>query len=260
MRRRALSYADELLPRGPGDLLLQLTLFLGCYGAYVVVRAAIASGELAVRATANATRIISAERALHVFAEPAIQSWASGSRLLITLVDVVYLNAHFLVTLCALVYVYLRRNDRWPPVRDTFLIAMALALAGYALFPTAPPRLLPQYGFTDSIRQFSGISLDHGTSSAFVNVYAAVPSMHVCFAAMLGASMWRLVNNRLARLAWLAYPLLISFVVVATGNHYLTDVVLGALTAGLALALAQARARVRAHAPISSADPAEVIA
>jgi membrane-associated phospholipid phosphatase len=96
-----------------------------------------------------------------------------------------------------------------------------------------------------------GITVEKGPGSAFLNFYAAVPSMHVCFAVMLGWPMAKLVRNRWAKAAWLFYPLLITFVVVATGNHYLTDVFLGALTAGASALLAKqllARARPDAWA------------
>ena len=47
---------------------------------------------------------------------------------------------------------------------------------------------------------------------------------------------------------WRLYPLLITFVVVATGNHYLTDAVLGAVTAGASALLAdRLLARARPH-------------
>jgi membrane-associated phospholipid phosphatase len=105
---------------------------------------------------------------------------------------------------------------------------------------------MPEWGFTDSIHQFTGITVEKGPSSALLNLYAAVPSMHVCFALMVGIPMSRLVHRRPLRLLWLLYPLLITFVVVATGNHYLTDVFLGALTAGASWLIADrllARAR-----------------
>jgi membrane-associated phospholipid phosphatase len=101
---------------------------------------------------------------------------------------------------------------------------------------------MPEWGFTDAISQFvtggTG-SVDNGPTKAFMNFYAAVPSMHVCFAVMIGGSMCRLTRWRPGKIAWALYPLLVTFVVVATANHYLTDVFLGALTAGLAALLAQ---------------------
>jgi membrane-associated phospholipid phosphatase len=63
--------------------------------------------------------------------------------------------------------------------------------------------------------------------------------------------MARLVRHWWARIIWCVYPLLITFVVVATGNHYFTDVFLGGLTAGISALLAKqllARARPDAWA------------
>jgi membrane-associated phospholipid phosphatase len=106
---------------------------------------------------------------------------------------------------------------------------------------------MPEWGFTDSISQFLGVPhIDDGPGKAFLNFYAAVPSMHVCFAIIIGWSMALLVKTRPAKLAWALYPFFITFLVVATGNHYLTDAVLGGLTAGAAAVLAKrllARAR-----------------
>jgi membrane-associated phospholipid phosphatase len=68
---------------------------------------------------------------------------------------------------------------------------------------------------------------------------------------MIGGSMSRLTAWRPGKILWALYPLLITFVVVATANHFLTDVFLGALTAGVSALLAQrllARARPDAWA------------
>ena len=163
--------------------------------------------------------------------------------------DWIYLNGHFFVTFAALVFVYLRRNRSFYFVRNMLMVAMAIALVGYWLYPTAPPRLMPEWGFTDSISQFivgSTGHVDDGPGKAFLNFYAAVPSMHVCFALMIGVSLARLVSWRPGRIAWSLYPLLVTWVVVATGNHFLTDVFLGALTAAAAACVAKrllARAR-----------------
>jgi membrane-associated phospholipid phosphatase len=162
------------------------------------------------------------------------------------LADWVYLDAHGVVTFGALTYVYLRRNDSYYGLRNMFMIAMALALVGYAVYPTAPPRLMPQWGFADPVRQLTGIDAERGPGSVLINAYAAIPSMHVCFALLTGWSMSALSARRALRLAWRVYPLVIMLVVVVTGNHYLTDIVLGALTAGVSALVAEsvlARAR-----------------
>jgi hypothetical protein len=247
MRRRLRSIEARVLPRGWSDLLRQVLLFLAAYLLYQVARG-LADGNPA-KAFWNATKIINFERVTHIFVEPSVQAWVSNRHWLMDFADWTYLNAHYVVTLGALVFIYLRRNDSFYFVRNMFMIAMAIALAGYFLYPTAPPRLLPEWGFADSIRQFTGVTLDQGPASAFLNFYAAVPSIHVCFAILVGWPMARLVSPRPAKVAWSLYPLLISFVVVATGNHYLTDVFLGAVTAGTSAVLAERLfARARPHA------------
>ena len=240
MRRALLARCDEILPGGPLDVARQLSLFALAYMGYQSTRGII--GISGARPFGDATRIIDFERALHVFVEPRIQAWTTGhAHWLLDIADWTYLNAHFALTATALVFIYLRRNDSFQVVRNMFMVAMLVALVGYCAFPTAPPRLMPQWGFSDSIRQFTGVNPEQGAASLFLNPYAAVPSMHVCFALMIGLAMSRLVHSRAARLLWRLYPLLIVFVVVVTGNHYFTDVALGALTAAVSAALARQR-------------------
>jgi hypothetical protein len=52
--------------------------------------------------------------------------------------------------------------------------------------------------------------------------------MHVAFALMIGWSLARLVERRILRRVWWAYPLVVTFVIVATANHFVLDAVLGA--------------------------------
>jgi membrane-associated phospholipid phosphatase len=241
---------SRMLPRGWKDLLRQVLMFAGAYLLYQLVRGLIDSGS-GYKPFGDATRIIDIERFLHVFVEPSIQAWALNKHFLMDIADWTYLNAHYFVTIGALVFIYLRRNDSFYFVRNMFGTAMAIALIGYWLYPTAPPRLLPEWGFTDSISQFLGGWVDYGPGKGLLNFYAAVPSMHVCFAVMIGIPMVRLVKHWPAKIAWGLYPLWITFVVVATGNHYLTDVFLGAVTAGISALLAKqllARARPDAWA------------
>ena len=248
MRRWLTEIDTRVLPRGWVDAVRQVLLFLGAYVGYQVVRGLVNGNDVA-KASWNATKVINLERTLHVFVEPSIQAWALNERWLMDIADWTYLNAHYIVTLGALTFIYLRRNDSFYFVRNTLMIAMVIALVGYAVYPTAPPRLMPEWGFTDAIQQFTGITAEHGASAALLNLYAAIPSMHVCFSLMIGWPMSKLVHHRAARWAWRVYPVYITFVVIATGNHYLTDVVLGALTAGVSALLAkQLLARARPHA------------
>ena len=85
-----------------------------------------------------------------------------------------YLNTHFVVTTCTLAFIYLFRNEHYYFVRNMFMVAMGLALVGYVVYPTAPPRMLPELGFVDSVSDFTGVSSDSNVNALF-NPYAAVP-------------------------------------------------------------------------------------
>ena len=125
------------------------------------------------------------------------------------------------------------------------VVGMVLALIGYIVLPTAPPRFFPEWGFVDSVAQFTGVRSDSVAIDALFNPYAAVPSMHVAFALMIGWPLARLVRWNVLRVFWGAYPFLVTFVIVITANHFLADAFLGACTAGLAAYTASWLARAR---------------
>jgi len=77
-----------------------------------------------------------------------------------------------------------------------------------------------------------------------------------------------LVRHRALGFTWLFYPALIVFSIVATGNHFWTDAVLGGVLAGVALSSAwlieryrptlphATRVRMRLEPPARPATPA----
>jgi membrane-associated phospholipid phosphatase len=239
-----LARARSLLPNGPLDLIRQIVLFCGAYWLYRIVRGLVdgRSGE----AFANAREVISIERALGLFVEPGVHAWASAHAVVIDFASWMYLNSHFAVTTVTLAWLYLRRNERFYFVRNMFMVAMGIALVGYVLVPTAPPRLMPEWGFSDSVAAFTGVDHDTGSAGVLFNPFAAIPSMHVAFALMLGLTMAQVVRRPWARVLWWCYAPVVTFVVVATANHWWFDAFLGAVVAATSAAFAHGLfARVR---------------
>src|SRR3954470_4697932 len=235
----------RLLPRGPRDLLWQIVLFCGAYWLYRLVRGQVF--DQSATAFRHARDIVGLERSLHVFAEPSIQAWAVGTGWGSDVGAWMYLNTHFVVTTCTLAFIYLFRNEHFYFVRNMFMVAMGLALVGYIAFPTAPPRMFPELGFIDSVADFTGVS--ESSVNALFNPFAAVPSMHVCFALMLSVPMIRMARHRWVKVLWCAYAPIVTFVVIATGNHWVFDAVTGALVAAVSALAAQTLfARARPHA------------
>lgn len=236
----------RVLPHGWLDVLRQVLLFGLAYLAYRLVRGLVENDANA--AFAHARDLISLERTLHLFVEPSVQTWASGSHFVMALASWLYVNAQGSVTIAALLYLYLRHNRNFYFVRNMFMIAMAIALVGYTVFPTAPPRFMPEWGFNDTVSDFTPVNVSHTSASmsALFNPYAAVPSMHVAFALMIGWPLARLARHRIVSALWLLYPLLMTFVIVVTANHFILDALLGALTAGASAYGAMWLARARA--------------
>jgi PAP2 superfamily len=245
MLARARLLQARVLPHGWLDALRQVSLFAAAYLAYRLVRG-LAEGN-ANAAFAHARDLISIESKLHVFVEPSVQAWASGSHVVMVSASWLYVNAQTSITLGALLYLYLCQNRSFYFVRNMFMIAMAIALVGYIVFPTAPPRFMPEWGFIDSVSDLTGVHVSHtsATATALFNPYAAVPSMHVAFALMIAWPLARLTKHRAVRVLWLLYPLLMTFVIVVTANHFIVDALLGALTAGVAVYGARWLARAR---------------
>jgi membrane-associated phospholipid phosphatase len=256
MVARARLMQARALPHGWLDALRQVSLFGAAYLAYRLVRGLVEGDANA--AFAHARDLISLERTLHVFVEPSIQTWASSSHFVMVASSWLYVNAQTSVTVAALVYLYLRHNRNFYFVRNMFMVAMAIALIGYAVFPTAPPRFMPEWGFVDTVADVTGVHVNHASASlnALTNLYAAVPSMHVAFALLIGWTLARLVRWRVLRVLWIVYPFLIAFVIVVTANHFIVDAVLGALTAGAsayaATWMARARPQVWRFSPVSA--------
>ena len=98
MQRRLRNIEARVLPRGWADVLRQLSLFLGAYLLYQVVRGLVDGNDVA-KATWNAYKVISLERTLHVFVEPGIQAWVIHKQWLMDIADSTYLNAHYVVTI-----------------------------------------------------------------------------------------------------------------------------------------------------------------
>jgi hypothetical protein len=149
-------------------------------------------------------------------------------------------------------WLYLRRNRHYYFIRNAVFVADAIALAGFTLFPTAPPRMLTDLGFTDTLDRYASVSNYSGPIAALANPFAAVPSIHTCYSLIIGLSCFFLVRRRPLRFTWLFYPCLIVFSIIATANHFWLDAILGGLLAAVALSAAWMIERYRPTLPRSA--------
>src|SRR3954451_16637052 len=220
MQGRRHAIAARVFPHGPLDVLRQIALFAAAYYAYRLTRGASDDPQGAAVAFSNARDLVHIERSVGIFVEPSVQAWSSGWSVATSLASWIYINAQTTICLAALVFIYLFHNERFYFVRNMFIVGMAIALIGYVGFPTAPPRFFPEWGFSDTVSQFTGVAQNDVKVNALFNPYAAVPSMHCCNALLIGWSLAQMCKWRPARVFWAVYPLLMVWVVVSTGNHW----------------------------------------
>lgn len=194
------------------------------YGAYELVRGL--GGEDWAAARLHTADIVGLERSLGVFWERGIQDASLSVPGLARILGVLYITLHFAGTIAFLVWVYRRRPRAFALVRTTLVVSTGLALAGYILYPAAPPRLA-NMGFADAVSDNAGINLSSDLLGALYNPIAAVPSLHFGYALLVGAGLAALASHRVLRLAGALYPLVMLYVIVATGNHFFVDAALG---------------------------------
>ena len=97
----------------------------------------------------------------------------------------------------SLLWIYLFRNDAFITVRNWIFATNLLALVGYVLMPTAPPRMFPEQGFVDTLAQSSAVNHGSGLVELASNPYAAMPSVHSADALIIGFAMATLVHEPL---------------------------------------------------------------
>jgi membrane-associated phospholipid phosphatase len=224
------------LPRGWGHLVFQFAIWMGFYLVYQVARGA--ADRNVADAFHNGEWVLRTERELGALFEPAVQRVVDTSSLLVTLTSYTYWLSQFAVVGITLLWVYFRHHDRFTGFRNWLIGANLVGLLGYVFMPTAPPRMFPEWGFVDTLAQYSSVNHSSGLIAVAANPYAAMPSLHAMDALIVGIVMFGLVRSRIAKALWLSWPVWVAFAVISTGNHYWLDIIAGfviAVAAGLAL-------------------------
>jgi membrane-associated phospholipid phosphatase len=266
--------ADELGPTAPGTVAapsrwarllrrpaglpwwFEFVLLYGLYKFYSHIRNGV--GEVHERAYANADWILRFEDATFLAWERWLNDWAEKSDLFAAVMALQYATWHLYVTAAVLIWLYRYRRAAYRVASTIWMATTFLALVGFYLLPTAPPRLMQGEGFVDVMRQTSSWGWWPTSGSPVSNAsnqFAAMPSLHCAWAAWCGIVVFLLVRRTWVRVLAVLYPLMTFMAVMATGNHYLLDVVAGlALLAAVgAVVLLVARLVRTRRAPVAAA-------
>ncbi len=157
----------------------------------------------------------------HFPSEAALQTEVA-SRALFQALNVYYVSVHFPLMIAFLAYgVLFRSRADYVWARQLLVVQTALALVVHIAFPLAPPRMFPQWGFTDTMARYGPSAYDSAGGSA-VNQFAAMPSLHIGWAFLIAYAVGRTGPRPLALVAG-GHALLTVAVVVLTANHWWLD-------------------------------------
>jgi membrane-associated phospholipid phosphatase len=184
-------------------------------------------------AIAHGSSILRLEQSLGVAPEHSLDRWLASHHSIGVALSYYYDNAHFIVTLAILGWLWWRRSDIYRPLRSTLVLVNLLAFVVFWLYPVAPPRMLS--GFTDVVATSHTIGSWHtGALASDANQLAAMPSLHIAWAVWCTAAVWIATSRVWVRLLAALYPFLTAFAVLSTGNHYVLDMVGGLAVLALA--------------------------
>ena len=217
---------------GLHEIVLCLILFV----IYFYIRGLVVgrAGEAMVRGF----NVITLEQNLGIYHELGLQSLIIDHYWLIKAVNWIYFWGHMPLIIPFAIWLFVWHRPTYKLMRNAFLASGAIGVVIYWAFPVAPPRLIPFAGFTDTMAVFDKVGYNAQQTRAFVNEYAAIPSLHFGWSMLLGLAVFWVAKNPILKAFGLIWPVAMFFAVVMTANHFIIDTVAGAIVsfAGLGIA------------------------
>lgn len=241
----------SLVPRTGRTVLIEAALFAAGVTAYFLVRGATET-SLAT-AQRHADQLVAVQDAVAPRLESILQSAVLPHDWLVALANWVYMYGHWPLIAVVAAGLAWRRPEVYRWLRTAMLVSGAIGVAVFVTYPVAPPRLVPWLGIADTIS-------DHSESyrvlqpTAFVNQYAALPSLHVGWDLLVGLALLRAGVPWALKILAVTAPLAMALTVVATGNHYVIDVLAGTVVALIGAAVAGRWVRTQSHQGLENRD------
>ncbi|MEW2348525.1 MULTISPECIES: phosphatase PAP2 family protein [unclassified Streptomyces] len=212
-------------PKRP-RLWFEIVLIGLSYWVYSLIRNAVP--EQRAEALRHADWIWRVEHDLGMAFEQSVNHAINKVTWLIVGMNYYYATLHFVVTLGVLVWLFKWHPGRYAAARLALFATTGAALLGYYLYPLAPPRLMANTHFIDTVlvHETWG-SMASGNLKHVSNQYAAMPSMHIGWSTWAGLTIIALAKTPWAKILGALYPMATLTVIVATANHFWLDAVGG---------------------------------
>ena len=212
---------------GPAVHLREAALILGLCLVYAAVSSLPRDG-LEELARANAEALIAFESSFGFFREVGWNRWLVGAGDgIATAFNWVYVLTFLAVIPLAALACYVAARDRYFHYRNVVVVSLVLALVVHVVFPVAPPRMMVEYGFVDTMKSYGPMWYDARDGVVFFNNFAAMPSLHFAWSVAIGTLLLR-EGGKALKAVGVLYPLVTFAAIVATANHYFVDAAAGA--------------------------------
>lgn len=197
----------------------------------------------------HAEQIVSFEKMLGIYVEPTLQAPVAASDTLSMFANWIYMWGHWPVIAVVMVWTAWKHRPVFLRLRDAMIVSGALGMVIFVTWPLAPPRLA-DLGLVDTVTEQS-YSYRVLQPPAFVNQYAAMPSLHSGWDLLVGMAIVSAATSVFVKTVGYVLPVLMAISVVVTANHYILDVVAGIslVLIGHAVALRLERRRQRRQPP-----------
>ena len=167
---------------------------------------------------------------MHLPSELTMERWLMHHDTLANWTVTYYATMHVPSLLLFLLWLWIRHRDQYPRWRDTLAITTGFCLL-IRFIRVAPPRLLPEYGFVD-LPAVLGRDIYGPVGTGASDQFAAMPSIHVAWAAIVGLGIWSASTSKWRFIGPL-HLALTMWAVMATANHWWLDGLVGIGLVGL---------------------------
>jgi hypothetical protein len=193
------------------------------------------------------------ERTLHLPSEVSLQHLVLGSHWLVWTSNYYYATAHLTSIVVFLCWLWVRHRDRYRLWRNTLVGFTGMSLL-VQMIPVAPPRLIGIPGLVDTAMAY-GQSVYAVLPPGVADQDAAMPSIHVGWALLIGAAVWSCAHGHW-RWIGVAHATFTTLIVVWTGNHYWMDGIVAAVLLVIGYVAARVIERVLpGAAPVGAVEP-----
>ena len=206
-------------------------IMVAAYLAYYLARSIAGSAQPAFE---NARYLMTIENSIGLFKEISLQSALLSYETVVHIFNIIYFYGHWPTILAFAIFMFIKHPHVYSITRNAFLMSGAIALVFFVLFPVAPPRLAT-FGIVDTLSMTVPLEYDN---SPLVNPYAALPSLHVGWALLIGLGLLLATNRLWLRvIAFLIAPAMLAATVI-TGNHFIIDGIFGSILCGITFLIA----------------------